>query len=278
MVNRRIIPENDNSTLFICSGMQPLKRRFRQPDSGRHGSLQSCIRTDDIEFVGDGSHLTYFEMVGNFSFGGKDYELSVELWHSILSDLRMPVTEIRVHPSRLDHQRLWVQRGYQVMPDESCVWSDGTIGGHCCEVYCGSLEIGNLVNPLEHSVDVGFGWERLHQVVEVKDRVDQTSLFDTTLHPLLSDHSRTITVLRQNGIEPGNKGRSYVCRRLLRRMLPLLPGNERFEFNEWLLRERELRERSLKEGRRLWRKHRSKPTSFWWETFGILPEEIDLLR
>ena len=278
MVNRRIIPEDDDSTLFICSGMQPFKKRFGQLGGGRHGSLQSCVRTDDIELVGDGSHLTYFEMVGNFSFGGNDYGSSVDLWHSILGDLRVPVTEIRVHPSRLDHQRLWVQRGYCVTPDPSCVWSDGTIGGHCCEVFCGSLEVGNLVNPLGHSVDVGFGWERLHQVVEGKPRVDQTSLFDTRLHPVLSDHCRTVTVLRQNGIEPGNKSRNYVCRRLLRRMLRLLSGNEQFEFSDWLQREREMRERSLKEGRRLWRKYRNKPPGFWWETFGILPEEIDLLQ
>jgi alanyl-tRNA synthetase len=265
-------------TATNSSGMQPLKNRFRQPGGGRHGSLQSCIRTDDIELVGDGSHLTYFEMVGNFSFGGNDYELSVELWHSILGDLQVPVTEIRVHPSRLDHQRLWMQRGYQVTPNQSCVWSDSTIGGYCCEVFCGSLEIGNLVNPLVYSVDVGFGWERLHQVVEGKQRVDQTSLFDSTLPPLLSDHFRTVTVLRQNGIEPGQKGRNYVCRRLLRRVLRFLSGNEPVEFSDWLQKERELRERSVKEGRRLWRRHRNKPPNFWWETFGILPEEMDLLQ
>jgi hypothetical protein len=39
-----------------------------------------------------------------------------------------------------------------------------------------------------------------------------------------------------------------------------------------------MRERSLKEGRRLWRKYRNKPPGFWWEPFGILPEEFDLLQ
>jgi len=257
--------------------MQRVKRRFYQPDGGHHGSLQSCVRTDDLELVGDGSHLTYFQMVGNFSFGGEDYETSVELWHSILWDLGIPVTEIRVHPNRSDHRRLWLDRGYTVKPDESCVWSDGRIGGHCCEVFCGELEVGNLVNPLGHSTDVGFGWERLHQIVENKDRVDQTSLFDKKMHPVVSDHCRTITIMRENGIEPGNRGRNYVCRRLLRRMLRLLTGHESFEFDDWLQQERELRERNIRQGRRLWRKHREKPPSFWWETFGIMPDEIDLL-
>lgn len=258
--------------------MQRVKQRFHRPDGGRHGSLQSCVRTDDIDLVGDGSHLTYFEMIGNFSFGGNDYDISVELWHSILSDLRAPVTEVRVHPSCSDHRRLWETRGYIVNSDESCLWTDGQIGGNCCEVFCGSLEIGNLVNPLGRSTDVGFGWERIHQVVEGKDRVDQTSLFNQRWHPVVSDHSRTVSVMRENGIEPGNKGRNYVCRRLLRRMLRLFSGNETFEFDDWLRQERELREESLRRGRRLWRKHQHKPLEFWWESFGILQDEVELLK
>ena len=258
--------------------MQRHKGRFRQPDGGRHGSLQSCVRTNDIELVGDGSHLTYFEMVGNFSFGGPPYEVSVELWHSILTDLRIPVSQIHVHPSRTDHRRMWENRGYQIVLDPSCQWSDGEIGGHCCEVFCGDLEIGNLVNPEGRSTDVGFGWERIHQVVEQKNRIDLTSLFPTRGHPIILDHSRTIAVMRENGIEPGNKGRNYVCRKLIRRMLPLLTGEERFEFDDWIRQELELRERNVLQGRRYWRRNRNKPAQFWWETFGILPEEIKLLE
>jgi len=257
--------------------MQRVKRRFYEPDSARHGSLQSCVRTDDLDLVGDGTHLTYFEMIGNFSFGGNDYDLSVELWHSILSDLRVPVTVIRFHPLRTDHQRLWEKLGYSVRPDESCVWGDGQIGGNCCELFCGNLEIGNLVNPLCHSTDVGFGWERLHQVVEGKDRVHETSLFDQKVHPVVSDHSRAISIMRENGIEPGNKGRNYVCRRLLRRMLRLVSDDQKFDFDDWIIKERILREQNLRRGRRLWRKHRHKPVEFWWETHGILPEELELL-
>lgn len=257
--------------------MQRVKRRFRSPDGGHHGSLQSCVRTDDIDLVGDGSHLTYFEMVGNLSFGGDDYPRSVELWHSILTDLRIPVTEVHCFPSRLDHQQIWRDRGYVIVPDLSCVWSDGQVGGHCCELFCGNLEIGNLVNPLGHSVDVGFGWERLHQVFERVERVDQTSLFDRQLHPVISDHVRTISIMQENGIVPGNKGRNYVCRRLLRRLLRRIT-DESFPFDDWLSVERELRERNLRNGRRSWKKVRDKPIEFWWDTFGILPEEMDMIR
>jgi S1-C subfamily serine protease len=274
LVDRRILPDDDDSTLFICSGMQRVKKRFHQPDGERHGSLQSCVRTDDIELVGDGSHLTYFEMLGNFSFGRDDYELSVDLWHSILSDLRIKNIEVHFHPSQDGHQKLWEDLGYSTRPDESCVWSDGVIGGFCCELFVGQLEIGNLVNPLGHSTDVGFGWERLLQVIEGKSRIDETTLFDQSLHPIVSDHSRTIAILKEHGIEPGNKGRNYVCRRLLRRVLRLEPNINQFSFRDWLISERELRDESIRRGRRVWKRHKNKPRQFWWETFGILPELI----
>ena len=237
---------------------------------------RSCVRTDDLQLVGDGTHLTSFQMIGNFSFGGGDYPQSVELWHTILGDLQINVGEVHVHPSRQDHRQLWERLGYRIVSDESCQWSDGQIGGQCCELYCRGLEIGNLVNPLGHSTDVGFGWERLHQVVERVERVEQCSLFPPDLPPVVSDHLRTLELMRENGIVPGNKGRSYVCRRLVRRLLRFeLPPNLGLE--DWLGQERELRERSLKQGRRSWRKNRDRPPEFWWETFGILPEEIELL-
>ena len=258
--------------------MQQVKQKFHNPTGERHGSLQSCIRTDDIDLVGDGSHLTYFEMLGNFSFGGNDYEVSVELWHSILNDLGIRDCTVKVHPSELSHHHLWQKLDYPVIPDEDCVWSDGSIGGFCCELFVDDLEIGNLVNPMGHSTDVGFGWERLHQIVEGKRRVDQTSLFDQDMHPIVSDHSRTLSMLWESGIQPGNKGRNYVCRRLLRRMLQHLDGSKQFLFDDWIQNEIDLREKSLRQGRRVWRRHKDKPTLFWWETFGVLPDEMELLQ
>lgn len=273
----------DDSTLFICSGMQPHKKRFCNPDGGRRGSLQSCIRTDDIELVGDGSHLTYFEMIGNFSFGNNDYEMSVELWHSILHDFQLSTDDrmqIHYHPDQIEHQNLWANRGYRLQSDKQCVWSDGEIGGYCCEVYFDGLEIGNLVNPMGHSTDVGFGWERLIQVIEGKQRVDKTSLFQQNCHPIIADHLRAISVMRQNGIHPGPKGHQYVCRRILRRMLRKMDQTEiqNCEFSDWLLTEQALRQKSIRRARKHWHKNRNNPPRFWWETFGVLPEEIELLE
>lgn len=274
MEDDTIIPDDD-TTLFVCSGMQRVSDRFLTPDGTKYGSLQSCIRTNDLELVGDGSHLTFFKMLGNFHFGG-DYDLSVELWHSILMDHNIPVDSIHCHPDNPGHHELWKRRGYSVVDDPECVWSNGTIGGYCCEVYSHGLEIGNLVNTLGNSVDVGFGWERLLQITENVSRVDQTSVFGN-FHPIVSDHSRTIETLWRHGITPGCKGRNYVCRRLIRRMLPYLT-TERFVFQEWIESEREQMERRLVEGRKLWRKYPDKPPEWWWSTCGILPEEMKLLQ
>ena len=75
-------------------------------------------------------------------------------------------------------------RHFTVVDDPECIWSDGLIGGYCCEMYVKDLEIGNLVHTLGHSVDVGFGLERLVQVLEGKTRVHETSLFRQELPPL----------------------------------------------------------------------------------------------
>jgi alanyl-tRNA synthetase len=277
-IERSLIPnDDDQSTLFMCSGMQRFKSRFRDPDRSRFSTLQSCLRMNDLDLVGDGSHLTYFEMIGNFSFGNNDYDVSVDLWHEIVSDLKLPVTSVHVHPSRKDHRRLWTTKGYDVVDDPECIWSDGDIGGYSCELYCGGLEIGNLVHTGEISTDVGFGFERIVQVVEGCSRVDQSSLFMRDLHPVVADHSRAVQSLLDDGIQPGQKGRAYVLRRLLRRILRHLDDVSILPFDALLKEEREIRQKTLVQGRKMIRKHGEKSDQFWWETFGVLPEERDLL-
>lgn len=275
--DRRIIPD-DETTLFVCSGMQNHKPRFHQPDGGKHGSMQSCVRTNDLELVGDGTHLTSFQMIGNFSFGGNDYERSVDLWHSIVTDLNINVSTVHVHPDCPSHEQLWQHRGYTTVHDLECVWSDGDIGGFCSELYVDHLEIGNLVNPLGHSTDVGFGLERLLQVIENKSRVDETSLFDVSLSPVSRDHQRTLRLMLENGIKPGNKGREYVCRRLLRRMLRQNDSGFDPVIVHWIDEERRSSELRIKRAKSAWRRHSHQPVSWWWDSFGILPEEIELIK
>lgn len=68
----RLVPENDPTTLFTSSGMQPLLQYFLgevHPKGKRITDSQKCFRADDIEEVGDNRHTTFFEMLGNWSFG-----------------------------------------------------------------------------------------------------------------------------------------------------------------------------------------------------------------
>jgi alanyl-tRNA synthetase len=277
--DRNIIP-NDDTTNFVCSGMQQVKHRFKNPDGSKYGSLQSCVRTNDLEVVGDGVHLTSFEMLGNFQFGGNEYEKSVELWYCIMKELNFPVSYVTVHPTQENHRKMWEQRGYNTRLDDNCVWTDGEIGGYCCEIFIGDLEVGNLVNTLGHSVDVGFGWERIIQVVEGKHRVDETSLFRQDLEPIVRDHIRTLSLFWENGISPIGRGRHYICRRLLRRLLQYDLNNELFDFTEWLENEREIRQVKFVECRRALRKqkHQGKPIEWWYSTFGLTPEDLDYLK
>ena len=282
-LSTNIIPDNDPTTLFICSGMQPLKPRFQTLDGSSHGNIQYCVRTNDIDEVGDGTHLTFFQMVGSFGFGTNNYERHIGLWHSIVSDLDLSDMYrehiiVRVN-SESNHRRLWEKYGdeYLVMDDPTCIWSDGSVGGFCSEMFLCGLEIGNLVNPMTHSVDVGFGYERLYQMVCRSGRVDGTDLFRQELDPVSRDHYRTLSVFYEQGIGPGNKGRNYVCRRLIRRYIRLNPESHNEPFSEWIGPERSRMDKSLREGRRFYRRNSGKSNEFWWETFGVMPDELGLL-
>ncbi len=206
-----VIPQpGDNSTLFVCSGMQRFKKFFPIRSGTGVASFQKCIRTNDIDLVGDGTHLTSFDMVGNFSFDALPYSDSISMWNDIMLDLNLKLgIVVHVHPSQPIHRKMWEDHDYKVIDDESCHWSDGEIGGYCCELYHQGLEIGNLVNTLGHSTDVGFGLERLLQRVECKDRIDETSLFNMSLeNRIIRDHVRTIELMLLNGVSPKAKARS----------------------------------------------------------------------
>ena len=69
-----LVPENDPSVLFNTAGMQPLVPYLlgqKHPSGPRLADVQKCVRTNDIEEVGDNTHLTFFEMLGNWSLGGE---------------------------------------------------------------------------------------------------------------------------------------------------------------------------------------------------------------
>ncbi len=95
-----LIPENDPSVLFTTAGMQPLVPYLlgeKHPAGTRLTDYQKCVRTNDIEEVGDNRHLTYFEMLGNWSLGDYFKEESIQMSYDFLTkELNIPVEKLSV--------------------------------------------------------------------------------------------------------------------------------------------------------------------------------------
>ncbi len=144
-----LVPINDNSLLLINAGMAPLKKYFtgeETPPSKRVTTYQKCIRTPDIERVGKTArHGTFFEMLGNFSFG--DYfknEVTGWAWEFITERMKLPVDRLWVSVYQDDDEAydIWTKK-VGVSPDrmvrlgkEDNFWEIGTGPcGPCSEIY-----------------------------------------------------------------------------------------------------------------------------------------------
>ncbi len=95
-----LIPENDPSVLFTTAGMQPLVPYLlgeKHPEGTRLTDYQKCVRTNDIDEVGDNRHLTYFEMLGNWSLGDYFKEESIAMSFEFLTkELGIPIEKLSV--------------------------------------------------------------------------------------------------------------------------------------------------------------------------------------
>ena len=95
-----LIPENDPSVLFTTAGMQPLVPYLlgeKHPEGTRLTDYQKCVRTNDIDEVGDNRHLTYFEMLGNWSLGDYFKEESISMSFEFLTkELEIPAEKLFV--------------------------------------------------------------------------------------------------------------------------------------------------------------------------------------
>jgi len=144
-----LIPKNDKSLLLINSGMAPLKPYFtgkETPPSKRVTTCQRCIRTPDIERVGKTArHGTFFEMLGNFSFG--DYfkkEAIPWAWEFVTEILKLPVDRLWVSIYEEDDEAFEIWNKIVGLPPERIVrmgkednfWEIGTGPcGPCSEIY-----------------------------------------------------------------------------------------------------------------------------------------------
>ena len=288
MPSSSLIPAGDPTLLLTSAGMVQFKPYFTgemEPPSGRLTSVQKCFRTTDIDEVGDTSHNTFFEMLGNFSIGDYFKEEAIAwAWEYVTEHLKLAPERlwVTVFLDDDDAHDLWVRTGVPAErirrfgetdnwwgpagnegPCGPCSEVHYDFGGECrlgkpesecgpnCE--CGRfLELWNLVfmqfyqdqqgvrTPLPApNIDTGMGLERAARILQHVDSAYDTDLFrpivarveqlagvkygenpetDNAIR-VVAEHARSAAFLIADGVVPGNEGRGYVLRRVLRRAI-----------------------------------------------------------
>jgi len=209
-----LIPENDPTVLFTTAGMQQFKRYYLYPDeapAARITTCQKCVRTGDIDEVGDPTHLTFFEMLGNFTFGypseGGSYfkeEAIAWAWEFLTNELKIDKSRIYAtyftgeNGVPTDEESLEILKSVEGLTDirpqgfDDNFWSlgtEGSPGGPTVEFYVDDIEVWNIVfnefvlknGKYEASelkgIDTGMGLERLAIMMQEKSDIYQTDLF-----------------------------------------------------------------------------------------------------
>ncbi|MCF8241267.1 MAG: alanine--tRNA ligase [Melioribacteraceae bacterium] len=280
-----VVPHGDPTLLFINAGMNQFKDVFLgrgTRDYSRAADTQKCIRVsgkhNDLEEVGrDTYHHTFFEMLGNWSFGDYYKEEAIEwAWELLTGVWKLPKERLWATVYRTDDEafEIWknktgIKHDHILRFDEKDnFWEMGDTGpcGPCSEIHINlsddydnpkwvnagkqeCIEIWNLVFiqynrdekgtlhdlPSKH-VDTGMGFERVCAVLQKKDSNYDTDVFipiinkigelsgkkydnteDQIAMRVIADHVRTLTFAITDGATPGNDGRGYVLRRILRR-------------------------------------------------------------
>jgi alanyl-tRNA synthetase len=280
-----LVPYNDPTVLLTTAGMlqfKPIMFGSEKPAHSRVTTYQKCFRTTDLENVGfTARHHTFFEMLGNFSFG--DYykeEVIPWAWEFLTGVLEIPKEKLHVTVYLDDDEAEAIWRDKVGVPAEHITrrdgetnfWAAGETGpcGPCSEIYYDMgahldkglppgddddvryLEVWNLVFmefnrqtdgslvPLPaKNIDTGMGLERITSVVQGKATNYETDLLQaiiekvkplaaegmennpryTTALQVIADHSRASVLLIGDGVQPGNEGRGYVLRRVMRRAI-----------------------------------------------------------
>lgn len=199
----------DETTLFCPAGMQPYKKIFKDESVSKTiANVQSCIRLNDLDLIGDGTHLIHFRMLGLFSFRDWSIQQAIDFWmRFIVGRLDIRLTCVDVHPDMQEWSSFYEAYGIEVRMNDECTWSDGGIGGYCTEFFVGDVEIGNIVNPLGTCIDVGFGLERLNAIVNgTPSMTKKECLVDA------------IKMMELSGFEPSNIGQGFILNKLKRKV------------------------------------------------------------
>jgi len=206
----------DPSVLFTTAGMQQFKPYYteeKSPYGDNVATCQKCVRTSDIEEVGDERHLTFFEMLGNFSFGGYFKKEAITLAKEFLDSLKVKIEYVTVFegdsevPKDIETIGVWKELGFteekgnlHLCPKAENFWGPTGDEGPCgptTEIYAGGIEIWNIVfneyycdknkklKKLEKpGVDTGMGLERLAMVMQGKKTVFGTDLFSSLIEEI----------------------------------------------------------------------------------------------
>ncbi len=250
-----LVPENDPSVLFTTAGMQQFKPFYMAPESAVKDfgvknvvSVQKCIRTGDIDEVGDDTHLTFFEMLGNFSFGGYWKSEAIEYaYEFITKELNLTIDYVSIFkdetsgiPADEESREIWQKIDSKLKikehKKEDNFWGPTGEEGPCgptTEIYINGVEIWNIVfnefyktregeyKPLDtKGIDTGMGLERLLVQVQKKNNVYETDLFNnekTREERVVVDHVKASLFMISDGVIPSNTGAGYILRRLIRR-------------------------------------------------------------
>lgn len=142
-----LIPKDDPTLLLTVAGMVPFKPYFQrrvEPPFPRATTAQKCVRTPDLEVVGKTArHHTYFEMLGNFSFGEYFKNEAIPwAWEYITEVLKIPVEKlwVTIYPEDDEAKKIWEKagvKGERIIGDPENFWAAGPTGpcGPCSEIY-----------------------------------------------------------------------------------------------------------------------------------------------
>ncbi len=252
---------SDPSVLFTTAGMQQFKPYYlgeKSPFGKNTASCQKCLRISDIDEVGDERHLTFFEMLGNFSFGGYQKEQAIKLAKDFFDSIDIKIDYVTVFSGDKEILRdeesakIWQELGFSEKKGtlsfcgrEDNFWGPTGEEGPCgptTEIYSQGIEVWNIVFnqyychkdksltalPL-FGVDTGMGLERLAKVSQNVHTVFETDLFGLIMKEIkgeglktrriIADHTKSAVFLASEGILPSNLERGYILRRLIRRAI-----------------------------------------------------------
>lgn len=249
----------DETTLFTTSGMQKRKLQFSDPTMGRTTlcDSQRCLRLNDLDEIGDGTHFLDFYMLGLFSFRHWSMKEGVDFWMRFLTSINVLPDTVTIHPDMQHHRHLYKDYDVTILEDDECIWSDGNIGGYCTEFYKNGVEIGNIVNPNGDSLDCGFGLERVSSFIP-NFQVEEPTKGNVLV--------RTIELLISEGIVPSNTKHGYVLRKLIRKCFK----EGIVLFDSTVVSDEHIKYlRVIRDIPKILKKFPDKTPEFYYDTFGI---------